>query len=81
MLDLLIIHSHLQVKYLLFFLSEKYTNLTRIQVNLGRDILAGTNERYGLVEGETAGVEQDTMINFKNEIGARFVEVNISLYQ
>ena len=45
------------------------------KVTLGIDIVQGANERYGRVEGETAGVEQDTMINFKNDIGARFVQV------
>jgi hypothetical protein len=37
--------------------------------------LAAVEERYGAVEGDTAGVEEGRMRELQHEIGARFVEV------
>jgi len=45
------------------------------KVSLGVDIVTGVKERYGKVDGGTGGVEQHTINNFRNTIGARFVEV------
>ena len=48
------------------------------KVSLGVDIVTGVKERYGKVDGGTGGVEQHTINNFRNTIGARFVEVGLS---
>ena len=50
--------------------------LRRAKVEVwGRGLLAAVEERYGAVEGETAGVEEGGMRELQHEIGARFVEV------
>jgi len=50
--------------------------LRRAKVEVwGRGLLAAVEERYGAVEGDTAGVEEGRMRELQHEIGARFVEV------
>jgi len=50
--------------------------LRRAKVEVwGRGLLAAVEERYGAVEGDTAGVEEGGMRELQHEIGARFVEV------
>ena len=45
------------------------------KVCFGNDIVEGVKQRYGKVEGETAGVGQQTIDDLQKEIGARFVQV------
>jgi len=42
---------------------------------LGIGLVEAVKDRYGVVEGKTAGVEQDKIMDLQAEIGARFVEV------
>jgi len=41
----------------------------------GIGLVEAVKDRYGVVEGKTAGVEQDKIMDLQAEIGARFVEV------
>ena len=45
------------------------------KVELGVDLFAGVEAKYGRVEGETAGVDHTEIRNLQKEIGARFVQV------
>jgi len=45
------------------------------KVDLGVDLFTGVEEKYGRVEGNTAGVDHEEIRDLRKEIGARFVEV------
>ncbi len=45
------------------------------KVDLGVDLYTGVEDKYGRVEGLTAGVDHEEIRDLRKEIGARFVEV------
>ena len=49
------------------------------RVDFGTDVLQGVKQRYGRIEGETAGVGQADIDELQKEIGARFVQVCANL--
>ncbi len=44
-------------------------------MDLGVDLYTGVEDKYGRVEGLTAGVDHEEIRDLRKEIGARFVEV------
>ncbi len=47
------------------------------KVDLGVDLYTGVEDKYGRVEGLTAGVDHEEIRDLRKEIGARFVEVRV----
>jgi len=69
--------DHKGIKYFSPVREGKYCSFLRKSkvTQFGLGLVEAVQERYGMVEGKTAGVERSEIDDLQAEIGARFVEV------